>query len=316
MSCALSVQSQPTKQITLSGNYSNQMQDNASANVSSNMTSALSIKAQPAKQITMSGSYTNQIQNNVITNESTVTVQAAPDPKTKIQVSMADESGGSDPFHNRSAQIDFTPSSSLSFTGKAQNRFDAGAEDLSGGLGATVRANKFVQITGGVILRDATITADPNANRPASYNVGLLLSMPGNLFKVTGGISANPEDSTGSFARQRTRNFGLASRLGILQISGNYSATDNYPGLNSLRSLQLNLDWNFAPTTHLTTSWKEDDTLDHSLTSVNSYSLQLTHHLGGIFDLSLGGTMIMTQQNGAYLPNKDYQANASLGLQF
>ena len=56
--------------------------------------------------------------------------------------------------------------------------------------------------------------------------------------------------------------------------------------------------------------------VDTSLLAADTYSLSLTHRIGSIFDLALSGVVTTYEKDGLLQPNRDYKAEARLGIKF
>src|SRR5207248_8785245 len=104
-------------------------------------------------------------------------------------------------LHSREAQVEYSPFSRLSVGGSLKVSAETGSEARAAGFTATVKPLQFLEIGGGVRMREATKDGIPDPTVPDTYNVRLSVGLPKNLLKLTGGYASNPEDDHGTVAR-------------------------------------------------------------------------------------------------------------------
>jgi hypothetical protein len=216
----------------------------------------------------------------------------------------------------REATLEYAPLKTLTLSGLVKTNAEAGQESVVKGINATARPLQFVEVGGGIRLRDASTMGVPDTDVPDSYDVRLSVGLPRSILKLTGGYAANPEDERGTVARAYKGQFAVQSTLGQFDLSGGYQRQNEYLTAKTACVLDLQLGWRITRATQIVTSYKETQMQDQGLLLADTYSLSLTHRVGSLLDLSLSGAVTQQQKDGLLLPNPDYRADLKLGVKF
>lgn len=278
--------------------------------------STLLVRTQPTDAVTISGTYKNQLLPTGTEDATNVRIEAAATKQIKLAAVVGDRFNKTSALHNREASLEYIPHPTFSLTGSVKLSAEAGKEALATGFSASAKPLKFMELTGGVKVREATENGIPDPTAPDTYTVNLSFGLPKNLLKLTGGYATNPEDERGTVSRVRTGQVTLASSLGQFDLSGGYQTQEDalLPKINTI--LDLRFGWRFAKTTQITTSYREVQTFDQNLLAVDTYSLSLTHKVGSLLDFSLNGSMTTTAKDRVLQPLPDYRADVKVGLKF
>jgi hypothetical protein len=190
------------------------------------------------------------------------------------------------------------------------------SESVAGGLSASAKPIPALEIQGGFRLRDATKDGIPLQDVPDTYDLRLGLNVFGKSLRLTGGYTNNPEDDKGIITRTVNRNVGVQSTIGAVDFAGAYGLNDDLLATKYNSTLDLKLGWRFARASSIVTSFKESLARDASILTTDTYSISLSHRVGSILDLMLSGILTTYEKDGFLQPNKDYKAEARLGLKF
>jgi hypothetical protein len=279
-------------------------------------TSTLSVRSQPTDAVSVTGSYQNKLQTTGPEDTTNVKVEAAATKKLKLSALIGDRFNKTSALHSRQAGVEYAAMPNFTVSGSVQVRAEAGTESLATGFTAAAKPVKFVEVSGGVKLRDTTIQGVPDPTAPDTYDLKLSVGLPNNKIKLTGGYTNNPEDERGTVTRAYNRSVGLQTTLGQFDLAGGYSFQNEYLTTKISTILDLKFGWRVAKTTQFTTSFREAATQDQGLLATDTYTLALTHKIGSLLDFALSGTMTNYLKDGLPQPNQDYRAEAKLGLHF
>jgi hypothetical protein len=279
-------------------------------------TSTLNVRSQPAENVSVQGTFQNRVLPSGAEDVANLKVEAAPTKTLKLSAALGEHYTKDAAKRSREAAFEYAPNGRVSLTGMVQVKGDGANEALARGFTASARPNRFLELSGGMKLRD-TMTegvADPTA--PDTVDVKLSFGLPSKLIRLTGGYADNPEDEKGAVLRARNRSVGLQSTVGQWDLSGNYTYQQEVLTTRVNTVLDAKLGWRLARSTQIITSFRQAHALDQGLLVTDTYSIGLTHRVGSLFDLALSGVMTTTQKDGLPLPDPDYRAEAKLGIRF
>jgi hypothetical protein len=191
-----------------------------------------------------------------------------------------------------------------------------GQDRLVGLMDAKSRPLRYVELSGGVRLREERLADAPDPDAVNTYNVKMALAPSGRL-RLTGSVTRNPESDNGTIRKVQAHAVGLETEVGSFSLRGQYGVETAYLDDQQKNTMEVALALRFTPWDTLTTGFQGSSTLDGSLTATAAYLLTFTHRLGQIFDLSLSGSMTQRDVNGVADPSgAELKAEASLGLRF
>ncbi|MGC8668111.1 MAG: hypothetical protein ACP5VE_08365 [Chthonomonadales bacterium] len=279
-------------------------------------TSTLSVRAQPTEALAVSGTVQNRILPTGVQDASDLRLDARLTPRLTLSATAADRSSPTMAEHQRSAGLQYTPSRNLSLSGDILVQSRGRSELLAGGLMATARPFPQFELSGGVRIRDASVNGLPDPSIPDTYDLKLAWRVWRDALHLTAGYADNPDDGKGQILRTHNRSLGFESRLGHLDVAGNYTLQID-DGASAMRSVSdLKLGWRFAPTTSLVTSFREALTRGTGLDVEDTVSIGFAHRIASELDLSLSGAVTTYERDGVFQPNRDYRAEAKLALRF
>jgi len=279
-------------------------------------TSTVMVRSQPSDSLTLSGTFQNRLLPAGSEDAANLRLDARLSPRLSLTAATGDRLAPNATTHQRSAALEYTPGKNLNISGDVLLQSQGQSQLLAGGVSATARPSPLVEVSGGVRLREAALNGAPDTSIPDTYDLKLALRVFKDALHVTAGYSDNPEDGKGQVLRARNRSVGFESRLGRLDLAGNYTLQAN-DELALTRSVSdLKLGWRFAPTTSLVTSFREALTRSADLNVEDTVSVGFTHRIASDVDLSLSGAMTTYERDGVFQPNRDYRAEAKLALRF
>jgi len=277
-------------------------------------TSGLTIRSQPTNSVSLQGSFQNRLLPSGAEDSASVRVEAEATRQIKLTALLGERYRQKDTLHSREALVEYRPGAQFSLTGSLLVRSEGPGKSFAGGLRATARPGKYLEISGGFKEREAS-GAGADSDAPDTYNMNLSLRLFGGGVRLTGGYADNPEDEKGMIARARSQSVGVQSTWGRLDVSGDYALQDEYLTSRTSAVLDLRVGWRFAPTTQLATGFRETRTREQSLLSSDTYSFSLTHRVGSLLDIILRGLMTTYEKDGLFQPT-EYRAEAKLGIRF
>ncbi len=220
---------------------------------------------------------------------------------------------------SREALVELPPLSfaGTKLSGGVRQTSASGEQMLVGILDAGLHPVRYVEVTGGVRLRDGMLNNSlPDPNASDTYNLKLALT-PWKKFKLTGSMARNPENSDGTFQRTESQALGLETEFGCVQFKGQYGLEDTYQTMQRQNLLDLSLGLRLTRFDTLTTGFQDRSAFDNGLSGSQSYALNFTHHLSSVFDMTLGGTMTLYMADGTTQWDKtDLKAQANISLHF
>ena len=270
------------------------------------------VNYKPLKNVSLTGGV--QDQTNSGTENLSENLGASITPSRTLQLSGNLQIGNVN--SNSQAQLKFTPLQSFTLTGGVQDQSSSGVKDLSANMSAFVAPSRYLQVSGGVQVRNSNWGFVTSSSQQDSYNLQLALQLPWHEFRLTSGIQTNPSAPNGVFTLQSKQNLGIQSTIGPLNLTGNYAYSQNNLQAGWLRQMEVQLGWRLAPNTSLSSAYRLNQTFSGGITTINNYTLNFTRSLGSTFNLSLGGGMTDTIQPGDSSLDRAYQANAQLAYKF
>src|SRR5258708_39037733 len=279
-------------------------------------TSTLSLRSNPAQNVSIQGTLQNRLLPSGAEDAAPLRLNAEPTKQFKFAASAGERYNHTSSLHSREASMEYVPSSRLSLTGLVQLAGEGAQDSVAGGFTANAKPLPFLEVGGGFKLRDTSVNGISPPDTPDTYNVRMAPAILPNSLKLTGGYSTNPEDDKSILARTTSRNVGLQSTLGRFDVSGAYPLHNDLlaPTLNS--ALYLRFAWRFSSASQIITAYKSLLSQDASLLITDTYSLSLSHRVGSLLDLALSGVMTTYEKDGGLMANRDYKAEAKLGLRF
>jgi hypothetical protein len=201
-------------------------------------------------------------------------------------------------------------------SGGVRQQSAPGQDRLTGLVDAKSQPLRYVQLSGGVRLRDERLADASDPDAVNTYNMKMALA-PSNRLRLTGSVTRNPESDDGTIRKVQAHTVGLETAIGSLSLRGQYGIEMGTLDDQQKNTMEVALALRLTPWDTLTTGFQGSSTLDSSLTATVAYLLTYTHRLGQVFDLSLSGSMTQRDVNGAADPNgSELKAEASLGLRF
>ncbi|HXG23279.1 MAG TPA: hypothetical protein VNJ09_01895, partial [Chthonomonadales bacterium] len=279
-------------------------------------TNPLSIRSQPIEQITLSGSFQNRLQPNGVEDTQTIRIEATPSERVKLSALLGERYNRQNALHRREASIEYIPSKGFTLSSSVLYQSEGSRELLSQGVYASAQPGKFLEVTGGVRLRNETGSGVSEPGAPDSYDVRIGVGLPNRTLWLTGGLVQNPENDKGLVMHARSRSIGLQSNWGQFSLKGSYALQDEYLEARSRTILDVTFVWRPTRMTQIITGFREDETQDSGLFSTETYSLSLSHRIGSVFDFILTGSMTTRTKDRMLHPDPDYKAEAKLGIRF
>ncbi len=181
-------------------------------------------------------------------------------------------------------------------------------------VNAEAKPLRFLFLAGGMTNRD-----DTGEDLLDTTRVRMTLRPTAEL-SFTGGITLNPENE-GKVADATRQEFGLAARVGALELGGDYALTTFAPAALSDRGdgaqageLSLQLGLRFSRFTRLTSGYKDALYGAPEGRATRAYSLGLSHNVGSAVNLSLSGSM--TEDKAQIGAPAEVKAEGKLGVKF
>ena len=279
-------------------------------------TGTFSIRSQPTSQLSVQGTFQNKLSAAGAEDVTGLRVEANPSSAVRLSANMGDRFTKERVFRNREAALQFNRGNLISLSGLFRTVDDGKQQTIVRGFTASSRPFGFVEVSGGVRLRETMVDHVIDPSLPDSYNVKVSLRLLNDALKLTGGYIDNPEDDKGVIAQAYSRNIGLESTMGRVTLAGAYGLQDDYLVSKLVTTTELSLGWRFLPASQILTTYKESLAREAGLLDTDTYSLSLTHRVGSAFDFALSGIYTTYEKDGVFLPNKDYRAEARLGIRW
>ncbi len=279
-------------------------------------TGTLSIRSQPTAQLSLQGTFQNKLSPAGAEDTTGLKLEANPSSAVKLSANVGDRTTKEGVFRNREAALQYDRGTLISLSGLFRTVDDGKQQTIVRGFTAATRPFGFVEVSGGVKIRETMIDRVVDQSLPDSYNVKVSLRLLNEALKLTGGYIDNPEDDKGVIAQAYSRNIGLQSTLGQLTMAGAYGLQDEYLISKLVTTMELSLGWRFLPASQILTTYKESLARETGLLDTDTYSLSLTHRVGSALDFALSGIYTTYEKDGVFLPNRDYRAEARLGIRW
>lgn len=276
----------------------------------------LQVRSQPTEKVTLFGTFGNRLTASGGEDTDSLKVSAEATKQLKLSATLGDKYTEKSATHTREASVDYAPLPQLTLTGLLQMRAEAQDSAVAHGIAATVKPNKFLEFSGGAKLREAVTQGNPDPTAPDTFDLRVALSLPNKVIRLSGGYSYNPEDERGAVTRAKNRNINLQSTLGAFDLGGGYTIQEELLTTKVNSALDLQFGWRFASTTQIATTFRQTQAFEQNLLSTDTYGIRLTHRVGSMLDLMLGGTMTTYLRDGAELQKPDYRAEAKVGIRF
>jgi hypothetical protein len=279
-------------------------------------TSSLSVRSQVSDRVSVSGSYQNRLSASGAEDTASLRLEATPTQTLRISAQSADRYTLKGTRRTRGALLEYTPFPLLSVSSGLEYRADSGNEDITRSFFASARPLPTLEVAGGLRQRESLHRGVPDPNAPDSYDVRLTWGLNRNRIRLTGAYANDPEDDKGAIMRLHRQSIGLQSTLGNIELGGGYSLEEEYLTARTSEILDLRLGWRFGRATSLNASYRSAWTREQNLMGSDTYSLIFAHRIGSLFDLMFSGSMTNYLKNGLLLPNQEYRAEARLGIRF
>ncbi|MEP6754026.1 MAG: hypothetical protein ABJA67_00880, partial [Chthonomonadales bacterium] len=281
-----------------------------------NKSTSLAVKSQPTENVSVLGTFKNSLLATGNEDSSSIKVEAAATKQLKLSALMGDRFTKDAVVRSREANLNYALSPAFTVATSLKLLGDGKTDSFAKGVSATAKPTKFVEVAGGIKLRDAWTQGIPDPTAMDTYDAKLTFGLPNKVIRLSAGFTDNPEDDKGLVTRARNRSLTLQSTVGVVVFSGGYTSQEQVLTLQTCQIVDLKMGLKLGKYTQVTTGFKEAQTIDTGLLSINTYSLNLTHRFGSIFDFAVGGSVITTERNGLLQPNPDYRAEAKVGIKF
>ena len=177
-------------------------------------------------------------------------------------------------------------------------------------VSASTKPAESVEVSGAYKAREALKEDDLD-----SLNLALLLDT-GRLLRLTGAYASNPEDKKGVVERLNSQSIGLDSDLGRLKLKSAYTLRHEYLAGRRSEGIELGVDYWLSSDSLLSTKYSASEYREASALGTEIYTLGYTHRIGSRLDLYLGGRMTCEEDRAALGDQREYQAEARLGIRF
>ena len=229
---------------------------------------------------------------------------------------------------SRAATAELTPLRDTKLVGSVRTEEDGARRTVVSELAGEMRAGTLVTLSGGVTDREAVArgsaasAAVPAAAALDTTRVRLMVRPTAGL-SLTGSLIVNPEEKNVGVADATRQEWGLAARLGALELGSGYAVTSWGAAANGANlagtdtgELSLSLGLRFNRTTRLTGGYKDGFAWGAPAASagLRSYSFGFAHDAGSLFNFSLGGSL--TENKAQIGRPADVKAEAKLGIKF
>jgi len=279
-------------------------------------TNTLSVRTQPSEQIRLTGMFQNRLQPGGVEDSHTLRIEASPSDRVKLSAALGDRYNHHKALHRREASIEYLPGKGFMLGSNVLYQSEGNHMLFTQGVYASAQPGKYLEITGSVRLRNETGLDVSELGAPDSYDVKIGVGLPNRTFWLTGGLAQNPENDKGLLLRARTQSIGLQSNWGPFSLKGSYSLQNAYLEARRRTILDVAFAWQPTRTTQIITGFREDAIQDSSLLSTETYSLRLSHRIGTVFDFVLTGAVTMNTKDRILQTDPDYKAEAKLGIRF
>jgi hypothetical protein len=284
-------------------------------------TTSVEVRTHPVDQVQLSGTFLNGLGASGAQDTVGIKMEATPLARLrqlKLTTNWEDrfQADGVRRLREALMELPTLGFGRTQFSGGVRQTNAPGQDRLVGLVDAKSRPLRYVEVSGGVRLRNGTAADAPDPDAVNTYNVKMALAPSGRLH-LTGSVTRNPESGDGTIRKVQAHTVGLETEVGSLSLRGQYGVETAYLADQQQNTMEFALALRLTPWDTLTTGFQGTSALAGSLTATSAYLLTFTHRLGQVFDLSLSGSMTQRDGNGAADPNgAELKAEASLGLRF
>ena len=285
---------------------------------------SLEVKQQVADALSLQGTFQNQIGSSGGQDTTGLKLEANPFVNVKrlrdlkVSAALNDKYQDSGAQHSREATLELPvlPLFRTKLSGGFRQSSAPGKELTVGLMDANAHPLRYLEISGGVRLRDGIADNAPDPNAVNTYNLKFKLS-PLRALQLTGSYSRNPESDGGDIKNSELQSLGLESQIGFLTFRGQYGIENQYLTTRLSNNMNLALDLHLTRADTLTTGYQNNLVFDKDISATTIYQLSFTHKLGSLFDFSLNGTMTQYGQNGLVNNDKtELKGGAKFGVKF
>lgn len=285
-------------------------------------TTRLGVTTRPSDRVALTGIYQNDLGNAGVTDATGLKMELTPLERIRqfrITTNWEDKFQVDGVSRNREAKVELPvlPFGQTKLTGGVQLKSKPGLEQRVGLVDASTRPSRYVEVSGGVRLRDGMVNGSaPDPDSVNGYNVKLAVT-PTRRLRLTGSMAHNPDGDDGTVQRKRAQTLGMETSIGILSLKGQVGVEDDYLNAQTANTTEWTLGLRLSRYDSLSTGYKGSTLFGSSLSVTDTYSLLFTRRFGSTLDFSLGGSMTLNRLNGqTQWGNSDLKAEAKVGIRF
>jgi hypothetical protein len=244
-------------------------------------------------------------------HSTTVKVETTPSPTVKLSGAIAQKEVGPVQEISTEARVDLSPLSHTKISGGVkESRSDSSLAYRTTEISTSTKPLSGLEVSGTYKARDIPGNEDID-----SLNLTLSLSTLRSL-ALTAAYVSNPEGKQGTIQRFNSQTIGLKSDFGRLKLRSAFSYKDEYLVGKRSGTLELGLDYRLSANAFLTTSYYLSEYREGSALETEVYTLGYTHRVGSRLNLYLGGKITTQTGDIGVEDNKNYEAEAKLGIKF
>jgi hypothetical protein len=288
----------------------------AASSTSVDQTTGVNLRSQIRRGIVADTSFSSTLRPGGNEDTTRIRLDATYLPRTKVTLTSEDRLTRDEARRLREAGLEYSVRPGITLTGGYQLRSDNQSERTAGTIGASLRPVPSLEVGGSIRLRNVDARTGTQPDAVDTYTAQGSLRLLGDALRLSGQVAENPEDTAGNIARLQRYGVGLQSRVGSFDVGGSFSRERALLAGSENRTYDFSLGWRIAAATSLSTGFRETLLFGAANTGQNIYSLNLSHRVGSLLDLLLGGTVTRSFQNGVYIGQPEVMANARLGIRF
>jgi len=268
------------------------------SSTANNQTNTLLVRSQPTEQLSLSGTFASKLLSTGPEDSSSIRIDARPNKLVKLTAALSDRISRESTKHTREATMEYSPDSRLTLNGSLQMQANSGDLSIARGLTATARPYQFVEVSGGLKIRESMVQGVSDPAIPNSYNAKIALMLPRKVLTLQAGYGLNAEDDRGTITHSSNRTMSVMSTVGPLSLSGGYTLQEDTLSLRTVTNTTLNLGLKVTKSTLFSTTYTNSQTLDHILMSQDTFGLRLSHQIGSFLDFMVSGQMVTNSRDG------------------